>query len=137
MYQQTFQLQATTAHPPQQAPGFYEKLTVTPVSGALGADVTDVDLRSLDNITFGEVERALTDHLVLFVRDQCTLGVEEQNVEALGRFVCKLGVAIGYYLVPSAQHRFIHYLQASHSDADLPCDFDGGDGCFADAVHPE
>jgi hypothetical protein len=44
MYQQTFQLQATTAHPPQQSPGTYERLTVTPVSGALGADVTDVGI---------------------------------------------------------------------------------------------
>jgi hypothetical protein len=46
MYQQTFHMQATTAHPPQQASGTYERLTVTPVSGALGADVTGVDLRS-------------------------------------------------------------------------------------------
>ena len=82
MYQQTFQLQATTAHPPQQAPGSYERLTVAPISGALGADVTDVDLRSLDNITFGEVERALTDHLVLFVRDQ---DFAPDDLKAFGR----------------------------------------------------
>jgi taurine dioxygenase len=82
MYQQTFHMQATTAHPPQQAPGTYERLTVTPVSGALGADVTGVDLRSLDNITFGEVERALTDHLVLFVRDQ---SFEPDDLKSFGR----------------------------------------------------
>jgi taurine dioxygenase len=87
MYQQTFQLQATTAHAPQLAPGTYEKLTVEPISGALGADVTGVDLRSLDNITFGEVERALGDHLVLFVRDQ---SLEPDDLKAFGRRFGKL-----------------------------------------------
>lgn len=82
MYQQTFQLQATTVHAPQLAPGTYEKLTVDPVSGALGADVT-----SVDNVTFGEVERALCDHLVLFVRDQ---SLEPDDLKTFGRRFGKL-----------------------------------------------
>jgi len=69
-YQQTYRMQPATAHPPQQAPGRYAHMSVHPVSGALGAEVTGADLKDCDAATFAELERALTDHLVLFVRDQ-------------------------------------------------------------------
>lgn len=69
-YQQTYRMQPATVHPPQQAPGRYERMSVHPISGALGAEVTGVDLKDCDAATFAELERALTDHLVLFVRDQ-------------------------------------------------------------------
>ncbi len=77
MYQQTYRLQPATVHPPQHAPGHYTRLCVSPVSGALGAEVTGVDLQTCDDASFAELERALTDHLVLFVRDQ-TLDPDHQ-----------------------------------------------------------
>ncbi len=49
----------------------YDRIDVQPVSGALGAEVSGVDLAEpLDNETFSEMYDAWLDHLVLFFRDQ-------------------------------------------------------------------
>ena len=45
-------------------------LLVRPVSGALGAEVTGVDLRSLGDDGFERVQELLREHLVLFFPDQ-------------------------------------------------------------------
>lgn len=47
-----------------------EGLTVRPVSGALGAEVTGVSLAALDEVTFGEIRRLWNRYLVLFFPDQ-------------------------------------------------------------------
>lgn len=48
-----------------------KRITVTPVAGALGAEISGVDLSEpLDDETFGEIHQALLDHLVIFFRDQ-------------------------------------------------------------------
>jgi len=48
-----------------------ERITVTPVAGALGAEIAGVDLtESIDEETFGAIHQALLDHLVIFFRDQ-------------------------------------------------------------------
>jgi taurine dioxygenase len=47
------------------------EIGIHPVSGALGAEVTGVDLaKELDSQTLGVLRRAWLDHLVLFFRDQ-------------------------------------------------------------------
>lgn len=49
----------------------YETISVKPIAGALGAEVSGVDLsRSLPDATIGEIRRALLDHLVIFFHDQ-------------------------------------------------------------------
>jgi taurine dioxygenase len=49
----------------------YGSIAVSPVSGALGAEVSGIDLRQpLDDQTFGELHRAWMEHQVLFFRDQ-------------------------------------------------------------------
>src|SRR5690349_3533872 len=49
----------------------YSRIEVRPMAGALGADVHGVDLaQPLDDGTFGEIERAFHDRLVLFFHDQ-------------------------------------------------------------------
>ncbi|MFP6621858.1 MAG: TauD/TfdA family dioxygenase [Myxococcota bacterium] len=48
-----------------QAPP-YRQIRLRPVSGNLGAEITEVDLRSLDDETFGEIHRALLENEVLF-----------------------------------------------------------------------
>ena len=58
----------------------YESITVTPLSGALGAEIGGVDIASgVDDTTIAELRRALLDHLVIFFRDQ-TLDVDSQKV---------------------------------------------------------
>jgi len=49
----------------------YERIEVTPLSPALGAEISGVDIsRPLNEITAEEIRRAFAEHLVLFFRDQ-------------------------------------------------------------------
>ncbi len=45
-------------------------LQIEPIAGALGAEVSDVDLRSLDTELVGQIRAAFVDHQVLVFRDQ-------------------------------------------------------------------
>lgn len=45
-------------------------MRVTKIAGALGAEISGVDLRTLDDALAGEIRRALLEHLVIFFRDQ-------------------------------------------------------------------
>jgi len=63
----------------------YERIRVEPVTGALGAEILDVDLaEKLDSETFSEIHDAFLDHLVLFFRDQHL--TPEQHKDFAGRF---------------------------------------------------
>jgi taurine dioxygenase len=55
-----------------------------PVAGGLGAEISGVDLARLQEAEFAQIQRAFTDHLVLFFRDQ-RIGPEQQ-VELTRRF---------------------------------------------------
>ena len=49
----------------------YSKFRVKPISGALGAEVFDIDLsKSLDNSTMDEIHEAFNEYIVLLFRDQ-------------------------------------------------------------------
>jgi taurine dioxygenase len=65
------------------------RVAVRPVSPTLGAEVTGVDLASLDDATWRELERAWADHAVLFFRDQ---DLSPEAHEALGRRIGTLHV---------------------------------------------
>ena len=45
-------------------------MQITPVSNALGANVTDVDVRTLDDTQAATLAAAWSEHGVLFFRDQ-------------------------------------------------------------------
>ena len=63
----------------------YDKIAVEPVTGALGAEILDVDLADeLDDETVSEIHDAFLDHLVLFFRDQHL--TPEQHKEFARRF---------------------------------------------------
>jgi len=69
-YRATSEYYPAVQHLPQQQPKSYKKFKIVPVSGALGAEVFGLDLRLMEGDGITEFESALTDHLVLFVRDQ-------------------------------------------------------------------
>ena len=49
----------------------YRTIQVHPISGALGAEISGVDLsRDLDDAVIGEIRRALVENCVIFFRDQ-------------------------------------------------------------------
>jgi len=63
----------------------YRTIEVKPLAGALGAEISGVDLsRDLGNATFDEIHRAFLDHLVIFFRGQ-TL-TPRQQVAFAARF---------------------------------------------------
>ena len=56
----------------------YSRIKVEPTSGALGAEVTGVDLGArLDDATFEEIHQAWLEHAVLFFRDQRITPVQQ------------------------------------------------------------
>ena len=46
----------------------YRRIDVKPIAGALGAEISNVDLSSLDDEAFGEIKAAWLEHLVVFFR---------------------------------------------------------------------
>lgn len=65
------------------------RLAVMPVSPVLGAEVAGVDLASLDDTTWREIEQAWAEHAVLFFRDQ---DLSPEAHEAFGRRIGELHV---------------------------------------------
>jgi taurine dioxygenase len=55
----------------------YRRIEVKPIAGALGAEIGNVDLGTLDDEKFREIEAAWLEHLVVFFRNQ-TLTPEQQ-----------------------------------------------------------
>jgi len=67
---------------------------VQPIAGALGAEISGVDLsRPLSDETIGEIRQALLDHLVIFFRDQ------EITPEQHLAFAKRFGEPVEYPLV--------------------------------------
>jgi alpha-ketoglutarate-dependent taurine dioxygenase len=72
----------------------YQTVKVLPLAGALGAEITGVDLGTdLADETVAEIRRAWLEHLVVFFRDQ-PLGPDE-----LLAFAQRLGVPVEYPFV--------------------------------------
>ena len=55
----------------------YRRIEVKPIAGALGAEIGGVDLATLGDETFKEIEAAWLEHLVVFFRNQ-TITPEQQ-----------------------------------------------------------
>jgi taurine dioxygenase len=62
----------------------YRRIEVRPIAGALGAEIGGVDLATLDEETFREIEGAWLEHLVVFFRDQVI--TPEQQIAFAKRF---------------------------------------------------
>ena len=48
----------------------YKSIGVQPISGAIGAEISGVDLAAVDDQTFEQIHRAFLEHLVIFFRAQ-------------------------------------------------------------------
>jgi taurine dioxygenase len=67
----------------------YERIAVTPIAGALGAEIGGVDLTAaLDNRTTDEIHRAFREHAVIFFRNQ---KLTPAGLKAFGRLFGPLG----------------------------------------------
>jgi taurine dioxygenase len=62
----------------------YRRIEVKPVAGALGAEISGVNLARLDDETFKEIRAAWLEHLVIFFRDQVI--TPEQQIAFAKRF---------------------------------------------------
>ena len=72
----------------------YKRIEVTPISGALGAVVTGVELKNpLQEIVFAEIYRAFLEYKVIFFKDQ------DLNPETQLRFGRMFGQPIIYPFV--------------------------------------
>jgi taurine dioxygenase len=80
-------------HEPQAVPESYSRFELTPLSGALGATITGLDLRQVDSEAFGEIRRAFARHLVLFFPGQ------NLTPEAQEGFACLFGDVTEYPFV--------------------------------------
>lgn len=60
------------------------RIEVKPIAGALGAEISGVDLRNVDDETFAEIHDAWLEHLVVFFRDQHL--TPEQQIAFCKRF---------------------------------------------------
>ena len=89
-YQPTYQMRPAVKHDAQQYPRDYTSFKVSPASGALGADVTGLDVTVMDDQAFAEFETALAEHLVLFVRGQ------DLDSDALKAFGSRFGTLKSY-----------------------------------------
>jgi taurine dioxygenase len=60
------------------------RIEVKSIAGALGAEISGVDLRDVDDATFAEIHEAWLEHLVVFFRDQHL--TPEQQIAFAKRF---------------------------------------------------
>jgi alpha-ketoglutarate-dependent taurine dioxygenase len=75
------------------SPADYRRITVTPIAGALGAEIGGVDLNALDDETTAEIRAAWLRHLVVFFRDQ------DLGSDAFVAFARRVGEPIEYPFV--------------------------------------
>ena len=57
----------------------YTRISVRPLTRAIGAECTNVDLNTMDDQTFNEIQQAFLSHQVLFFYDQ-QLTIEQQRI---------------------------------------------------------
>jgi taurine dioxygenase len=71
-----------------------DALAVSPIAGAIGAEISGVDLsKDLTDDTVAAIRRAFLDHLVVFFRDQ------ELTPQQLMAFACRFGKPVTYPFV--------------------------------------
>ena len=75
----------------------YNRITVSPIAGALGAEISGLQLADLDDDTVGELRSAWLEYLVVFFHDQ------ELNPDQFLLFSQRIGVPVPYPFVPGIE----------------------------------
>ena len=75
----------------------YKRIKVSPIAGALGAEIDGVQLAELDDETMTEIRSAWLEHLVIFFRDQ---PVDSDQFLAFAR---RIGTPVPYPFVPGIE----------------------------------
>ena len=66
----------------------YSRIEVSPVAGAIGAEINGLDLGGdLSNDVIAEIREALLEHLVVFFRDQ---KISDEDLAKFGRYFGEL-----------------------------------------------
>jgi taurine dioxygenase len=105
--------------------GAYREITVKPIGGMLGAEISGVDLRDCTDDAFAEIRRAFADHSVICFRDQSLTALEW---EAFGARFGQLSITS--YVPPLKGTTYIqHFLREA--------DFKWGDRNFGDNWHQD
>jgi taurine dioxygenase len=93
----------------------YSKIEVTPLSGVCGAEIGGIDLsEEIDDETFGEIEHAFHENLVIFFRDQ---DLTEDQHKAFGARFGDLNVHPRY--VPLDGHPEIFPIRKNPEDTKI------------------
>jgi taurine dioxygenase len=120
-----YKMPAATLHEPQRNPRSYSHITVRPLSGALGAEVSDIDLARLDYSTFAEIQQALLDHQVLSFPDQ------DLTPEAQTAFATRFGSLMHYpFATEMPDHPFLTEIRSEPDDQ-----FNFGGGWHSDSMN--
>ncbi|MGY8995044.1 MAG: TauD/TfdA dioxygenase family protein [Alphaproteobacteria bacterium] len=102
---------AAVLHAPQVRPMSYQSFDLSPLSGALGAEIFGAKLDQLSESMMSEIEGALADHLVLAFRD---LDLSPESQIALAR---RLGSVTEWpYATPMADYRELTELVSGPGD---------------------
>ena len=126
-YQMTYKMPEATLHEPQRHPRPYTRVTVRPLSGAIGAQISNVDLGKLDDTAFAEIHQALLDHQVLSFPDQ------QLTPETQLAFAERFGPLMHYpFANEMPEHPFLTEIRSEPADR-----FNFGGGWHSDSMNFE
>jgi len=93
----------------------YKRITVEPIGGVIGAEISGVDLGKLDDETFAEIRQAFADHLAIFFKDQ---QLEALDFQAFGARFGELSITSYVPPLPGTTHIQHFMREAAHKWGD-------------------
>lgn len=93
----------------------YKRITVAPIGGVIGAEISGVDLAKLDDETFEEIRQAFADHLAISFKGQ---KLEALEFQAFGARFGELSITSYVPPLPGTTHVQHFMREASHKWGD-------------------
>ena len=124
-YQAAYTMPRAIANSVQLSPREYQHCTVIPLSGAIGAEITGIDVGFLSQPAFRELRQAIGDHQVLAIRNQT---LTPKTLEA---FAERFGPLMKYdFVEPLSGHQFATEIRSEPADT-----FNFGGGWHSDSMN--